>query len=206
MRSNVKVTITCPIHGDFKQTPAMHLSGNGCPLCAPNKKLTTEDFVERANVLHENKYDYSKVDLKTTHEKVMITCPTHGDFKQTPSSHLSGRGCPLCAKSGFKESKPAVLYVLKIKGYDNLYKIGVTNLTVDRRLTKTELKIIDTLFTKQFTDGKSCLDKETELLKRFNKNKANLRILESGNTELVYLTEEEVTNLWKELASLSSAS
>ena len=37
-----KVTITCPIHGDFEQTPAHHIGGTGCPSCAeygfnPNK-------------------------------------------------------------------------------------------------------------------------------------------------------------------------
>jgi hypothetical protein len=28
-----KVTITCPIHGNFEQTPANHLSGSGCKMC-----------------------------------------------------------------------------------------------------------------------------------------------------------------------------
>lgn len=202
VKSNVKVTITCPIHGDFEQTPAMHLSGNGCPSCAKNKKLTVEDFVKTSNAVHNSQYSYEKVEIQSSHNKVIITCPTHGDFAQTPSSHLAGRGCPLCAKSGYKVSKPGLLYVLKIKGYDNLYKIGITNLTVNKRFTKTELTIIDTLFTKQFTNGKECLDKETELLQRFSNNKADLTILESGNTELVYLTEEEITHLWTELASL----
>lgn len=206
LKSDVKVTITCPIHGDFEQTPAMHLSGNGCPLCAKNKKLAVEDFVKKSNNVHNNVYNYDKVVIESAHSKVVITCQHHGDFEQTPSSHLAGRGCPLCAKSGYKVSKPGMLYILKIKDYDNLYKIGITNLTVSKRFSKTEQTKIDTLFTKQFANGKECLDKETELLQRFSSNKANLTILESGNTELVYLTEKEVTDLWTELASLSSAS
>lgn len=206
LKSDVKVTITCPIHGNFEQSPAMHLSGNGCPSCAKNKKLDVESFIKKANAVHNNAYTYANVVVQSAHTKVTITCPTHGDFEQIPSSHLAGRGCPLCAKSGYKVSKPGLLYVLKIKGYDNLYKIGITNLTISKRFSKVEQDMIDTLFTKQFEDGKVCLDKETELLQRFNSSKADLTILESGNTELVYLTEEEVTDLWTELASLSSAS
>lgn len=202
LKSNTKITITCPIHGDFEQTPAMHLSGNGCPSCAKNKKLAIEDFIENANTVHNNTYNYDKTVIESAHNKVTISCPYHGDFEQTPSSHLAGRGCPSCAKSGYKVSKPGLLYVLKIKGYDNLYKIGITNLTINKRFSKAEQEVIDTLFTKQFENGKACLDKETELLQRFNANKANLTILESGNTELIYLTENEVISLWTELALL----
>jgi hypothetical protein len=32
-----KVTITCPKHGDFSQTPNDHLKGSGCPGCAESK-------------------------------------------------------------------------------------------------------------------------------------------------------------------------
>jgi hypothetical protein len=168
------------------------------------KKLTTLDFVQKALHIHDSKYSYEKSEYVNNKTKVVVTCHHHGDFEQTPSSHLAGRGCPLCAKSGYKVSKPGILYVLKIKGYDNLYKIGITNLTISKRFSKTEQTKIDTLFTKQFANGKACLGKETELLQRFNSSKANLTILASGNTELMYLTEKEVTDLWTELASLSS--
>lgn len=33
IKNNIKVCITCPIHGDFWQTPTNHLSGHGCPEC-----------------------------------------------------------------------------------------------------------------------------------------------------------------------------
>ena len=64
------------------------------------KKLTTEEFIERAKKIHGNKYDYSKVMYKSMHEKVCIICPEHEEFLKDASSHLKGQGCPKCS---FKE-------------------------------------------------------------------------------------------------------
>lgn len=63
------------------------------------KQLTTEDFITKATKIHNGKYDYSKVEYVNTKTKVCIICPEHGEFWQTPRDHLSGRGCPLCAKN-----------------------------------------------------------------------------------------------------------
>jgi len=38
------ITITCPVHGDFEQTPDGHLSGQGCKLCADAKKANTWSY------------------------------------------------------------------------------------------------------------------------------------------------------------------
>ena len=101
---DVKVIITCPIHGDFEQTPHEHKAGSGCKECAHQRLIeinhkSTEWFVERANKVHNGFYNYDKTDYKTSNEKVIITCPIHGDFEILPSSHLSGHGCPKCANS-----------------------------------------------------------------------------------------------------------
>ena len=95
--NHTKVTIICPAHGEFKQIPSSHLQGSGCPKCGGREKLTTEGFIKRAKEIHDNKYDYSKVDYKNAVTKVTITCPIHGKFKQKPSDHLSSRGCPKCS-------------------------------------------------------------------------------------------------------------
>ena len=59
----------------------------------------TEQFVEKARKVHGNRYDYSKVVYINNRTKVIIICPEHGEFKQTPN-HLLGRktGCPKCSK------------------------------------------------------------------------------------------------------------
>lgn len=56
----------------------------------------TDIFKEKAKIIHNNKYDYSKSEYKTSEEKVCIICPIHGEFWQTPHGHLRGQGCPNC--------------------------------------------------------------------------------------------------------------
>jgi hypothetical protein len=62
------------------------------------RKLTTEEFINRANISHNNKYNYDKSIFKNIRTKVTITCPIHGDFEQTPKNHMNGQGCPECGK------------------------------------------------------------------------------------------------------------
>ena len=61
-----------------------------------SKKLTTEEFIERAKQVHGDKYDYSKVKYVNCEEKVCIICPIHGEFWQIAKTHLNGSGCYLC--------------------------------------------------------------------------------------------------------------
>lgn len=93
-----KVCITCPEHGDFWQVPNNHLLGAGCPKCA-GKYNDLPFFIERARKVHGDKYDYSKVEYFRSDAKVCIICPKHGEFWQTPSSHMQGQGCPACSQS-----------------------------------------------------------------------------------------------------------
>ncbi|MDC3320777.1 endonuclease domain-containing protein [Hyphomicrobiales bacterium] len=68
-------------------------------------RKTKADFIKEAKVIHGNKYDYSKVEYKTTHSKVIIGCKKHGYFEQTPASHKMGRGCPDCGQINRIKSK-----------------------------------------------------------------------------------------------------
>ena len=110
--SQKKVTITCQEHGGFEQTPNSHLLGVGCRKCAGNHRYTTEEFVEKARGIHREKYSYDKVNYAKTNKKVVITCPEHGDFEQTPGHHLQGHGCVEC---GFEAV--AVLNTLTIEEF-----------------------------------------------------------------------------------------
>ena len=62
-----------------------------------SKKLTKEEFIKKANEVHDGKYDYSKVKYVNNKTKVCIICPEHGEFWQTPHNHLRGNGCSKCA-------------------------------------------------------------------------------------------------------------
>lgn len=93
-----KVCIICPKHGEFWQTPNNHYK-YGCYKCVGLNK-TIEEFIKIAKEVHGNKYDYSKVKYKGAKEKVCIICPKHGEFWQTPDSHLNMKtGCPICNES-----------------------------------------------------------------------------------------------------------
>lgn len=104
--AKTKVIIKCPIHGNFEQTPNNHLNGQGCPLCAKEKQIVTQtyskqDFIKKASLIHNNKYNYIYSNYINSREKVLIICPIHGPFQQIPNNHLRGAGCPKC---GFEES------------------------------------------------------------------------------------------------------
>lgn len=97
--TQTKVCIICPKHGEFLQTPNIHLQGSGCPRCGVEKShiiMSTEEYVKKAISVHGDRYDYSKVEYCSPYDYVTIVCPRHGDFKQKASYHLSGNGCPKC--------------------------------------------------------------------------------------------------------------
>lgn len=105
-----KIDLICKLHGIFNQKPDSHLQGQGCPDCgkiqrAKSKIKTKKEFIQESNLIHNNKYDYSKVEYKNCKQKIIITCPKHGDFEQTPDSHIQGQGCRLCANNKISLSK-----------------------------------------------------------------------------------------------------
>ena len=100
-KSDIPIVITCPKHGDFKQAPRDHLRGQGCAKCAaekghPSQKKDTATFIRQAIAMHNGFYDYSQVMYQGKDVPVIIICPKHGEFKQTPHAHLSGQGCWKC--------------------------------------------------------------------------------------------------------------
>ena len=97
-----KVKIICPEHGEFWQTPNTHLHGGGCRKCGiiethNKQRKSREEFISEARAIHGDKYNYDKVIYSRARSLVCITCPEHGDFYQTPSDHLRGRGCNACS-------------------------------------------------------------------------------------------------------------
>lgn len=56
-----------------------------------------QNFTNKSNKVHNNFYDYSKVEYVNSTTKVCIICPIHGEFWQTPQAHARGNKCPKCA-------------------------------------------------------------------------------------------------------------
>lgn len=91
------ITVICPVHGPFQQYPINHLRGHGCKSCVGLERLTTKEFINRAQKVHGHKFDYSKTIYINAETNVIIICPVHGKFAQMAYNHLTGRGCLKCA-------------------------------------------------------------------------------------------------------------
>lgn len=202
VKANTKVKIICPIHGEFEQRPADHINlRQGCSVCSGNDKWTLNKLKSRATEIHDGLYDYSLVQepLKST-TKIPIICAIHGVFYSQIANHINSKTiCPQCAGSGFDKNKPAILYYLKITTDDGqtLYKIGITNRTVNERFNLTDLNKIEILKQKQYPVGQDAYEWEQKLLKLYKQYQyKGPDILSSGNTEL--FTEDIVTMFYKD--------
>lgn len=96
------------------QSPSNHLAGKGCRKCASQAagdryRKSGDSFVEAAQKVHGDKYDYSETKYKTARLKLTIRCRTHGPFEQVPYSHLSGCGCPHCGNEATGERSRTTL-------------------------------------------------------------------------------------------------
>jgi hypothetical protein len=100
IKNRIGSTIKCPEHGNFKQSAWTHMKGHGCPSCSTNRKMVTSEFISKAIKIHNNKYDYSKTEYVNMRIPVLIICPKHGEFTQTPMAHLYRMsGCARCNQS-----------------------------------------------------------------------------------------------------------
>jgi very-short-patch-repair endonuclease len=100
INAKTKINIICKVHGEFEQTPSNHLRKHNCQKCAKNFKLDTIGFIDKAKQIHNNVYDYSKVNYVNADTKIIIICKIHGEFIQIPDFHINRKcGCPKCSNN-----------------------------------------------------------------------------------------------------------
>lgn len=153
-RSSSKVIITCRKHGDFSTKPNWLLTHKaGCKECAnesvsQKNRMPFEEFVRRARERHQNNYEYYKDEYVLSTDKLRIKCKVHGDFFQLGTSHINGHGCKACGSdlNGFgrdnfvklcdkNNNGNGILYVVECRdGEEVFYKIGITSLSIKKRL------------------------------------------------------------------------
>ena len=159
--------------------------------------MSLEEFVTRAAKVHQNKYDYSKVEYIASKEKVTITCPVHGDFEQSARGHLAGRGCRECNKNSswsYSSWKAAgersvlfdgfKLYVVKMwneNTKETFYKIGKTFTTVYQRFKSNGYRF-EVLYTIE-ADAVTICELEHKYQKENSENKYSPSVQFSGHTE-----------------------
>ena len=195
--------IICPVHGVFMQKPAYHTAGNGCSECGKVKVANrlvsnTKAFIEKAKVVHNNKYSYGNSDYSGAKEKIIITCPIHGDFLQTPNDHLNGCGCRQCRTEsiGWTDSKwegqgntssnftGYKLYIVKIwDSEESFFKIGKTFTDIAYRFKDISMyynyKVLNTIEA----DAKTVCRLERKYHRANSSTKYEPTIAFSGHTE-----------------------
>lgn len=87
------------------------------------RKLTKEDFIEKARIVHGDKYDYSNVEYINSTTPVCIICPIHGEFWQTPNAHLNGHGCDQCWAERRRTKKGAPTTEISLKENYKAYRV-----------------------------------------------------------------------------------
>lgn len=120
VNNHTKVTIICPIHGEFTQSPKHHLNGKGCRDCSYEERgikhrLTNEEFIERIKLIHKGKYDYSITKYNGYDNDIEFICPIHGTITQNADSHLHGHGCWKCKTSKLELEMENILKENNIK-------------------------------------------------------------------------------------------
>ena len=111
----------------FQRRPHNCLNSNGCPKCknVSNQKLTIEEFREKANKIHNFKYDYSESEYVNTETKLKVICrekdefgDEHGVFYVTPHAHIGmmKSGCPKCSGKFRKDTEYFIKQAKKVHG------------------------------------------------------------------------------------------
>ena len=211
--NKIKVVITCPEHGDFEQRPDIHISlGQGCSKCgrelsANANKSNTEDFITKAKNVHDNKYDYSKVEYVSSKSKVIIICPEHGNFEQLANNHINfGQGCPHCSNEnkGWNRTKfvekcksknsHGTLYVLECYNETETFiKFGITSRTIEERYNGKDAMPYSYRILAEYTGEPEFAYNLEKCLKREMKLQHYVPLIEFGGhaTECFIRTEEE---------------
>lgn len=171
---NSKIKVLDSLNIEYMITPSALLQGTIPSInSAIDKNLA---FAIKSNSIHKNKYAYDKAIYINDRSKLIITCPIHGDFTQTATSHLQGHGCSMCVPRGFdKESwllkthpyQKAILYIIRCyDGIETFIKIGITVKTIEERFQFKTLPYKYEPIVEFHRDPETIWDFEKELHKR----------------------------------------
>lgn len=141
-----KIAILCHAHGVFEQKAYSHLAGHGCKQCGSDarSKANTIGFnviVEKARIIHGDKYSYPTQAYVNTKAKMIIVCPVHGEFKQSANDHLDGCGCYQCGKASMAKTQ-ALSFKEVIEKANSVHAGKYTYPDQDYQHTKKKMRII----------------------------------------------------------------
>jgi len=73
-----------------------------CNSCSHGARSTNE-FINEANIAHNSLYSYTDAVYTNSNTKLVVTCPSHGNWSVRASDHLDGGGCPTCSHNHRRE-------------------------------------------------------------------------------------------------------
>jgi len=192
VNAHTKVEIECKTHGTFHQKANDHLRGLGCSKCKTDNLIkrqsdTAESFSKKAAILHNNFYDYSKINYIDSKTPVEVICPLHGSFTTTPSSHISRKSrCPTCTKIKNVE--------LNMRSYSDWEKAG----TLSKKFKAYTLYLIE-MYEESGEKFLKVGKTYTSIDYRFRNNPYNFTILYTfeGPALEVSQKEEDLKRNWK---------
>lgn len=135
------------------------------------KRLTKQEFIEKARAKHGCKYDYSKVEYINNHTKVCIICPEHGEFWQTPMNHLMGKGCVKCVRPNSQLSTEKYIAMAKethggVYDYSKTVYGGMSNIIIATCIEHGDFEVS----AQKHLKGQGCPKcKQKQQYKRINK-------------------------------------
>ena len=98
-----RVTIVCPVHGDFQVYAREHLDGKGCPKCDKGEK-----FLAKLKEKFGNKFGLEQFIYESSTSPVTLICPIHGSFSRLPNQILNySHGCPECGNDYLRQLQEA---------------------------------------------------------------------------------------------------
>lgn len=182
------VEIECKQHGKY-QTRIGRLETRkffGCKQCAVKAdKHTTDIFVKRSSIIHNNRYTYNNSEYVNSHTPIKITCKKHGDYICTPHIHVLGGGvCPICT--------PAIS-VQEKQVQDFLTNIG-TNYEISYRGFK-DVKEIDIIsHDHKIGIEMNGLYWHSDIFKDKNYHFNKTQLMKKYNYQLLHIFEDEWKN------------
>ena len=100
-----RVTIVCPVHGDFQIYAREHLDGKGCPKCEKGEK-----FLAKLKEKFGDKFGLNEFVYESSTSPVTLICPIHGAFSRKPQQILNLQfGCPMCGSDAKEEIHDAAV-------------------------------------------------------------------------------------------------
>jgi len=204
--SGVKVTIICPIHGEYLVRPSDHLKNTfQCIRCenehrsTVTKKYSLEDYrkaLPSGYTLVGTEYGYMRT--------MMVNCSIHGNVKSTGKAIITGRSvCKKC--NSFKHQKESIrqhligtiatVYYVYITAID-MYKVGVTTDKASRYKVLGDLEVI-LEYELDYITGIEFEHKICNVLEEF-RYKGTKTLVKNGNTELFKTNvEQKIRDLHK---------